>query len=325
MQFQHCLTWCGWSINFLLETIELTPPKTLKLKEQLHALLRSKRIKRKLLEQVLGLPGIEVLACAFVCGSAFTTRLHDFHKRTPVACVPLGTKRQGHTGLARARHFHVQKVRSPSDLLSVVPSRKGCAWQTPLPNTLGCPKQAGPIACPLQSKPILARKAAADACAEGTTVGIGGWFISSRSISWFAETWDVQPQRPCLTKEAQRYIACFETLAQLALMRIAWATEGQAVHGLCMPRGRRERQCVSFPRVCTPCRAFSNAPAAGFQANGLIYCPLFRAFAKHSYAPAATVRRADAMTARIYEARNHAGEIESEHAACCRARKYFRG
>ena len=55
MQFQNCLTWCGWSINFSLETIELTPLKTLKLKEQLFALLRSKRIKRKLLEQVLGL------------------------------------------------------------------------------------------------------------------------------------------------------------------------------------------------------------------------------------------------------------------------------
>ena len=94
------------------------------------------------------------------------------------------------------------------------------------------------MACPLRSKPVLACKTAADACAEGTTVSIGGWFISSRSVSWFAETWgfqEVQEQWPCLTKEAQRYIACFETLAQLALMRIAWTGEGQAVHGLCMP------------------------------------------------------------------------------------------
>ena len=59
-------------------------------------------------------------------------------------------------------------------------------------------------------------------------------------VSWFAETWDfqeVQQQWPCLTKEAQRYIACFETQAQLAPMRIAWTAEGQAVHGLCMPSG----------------------------------------------------------------------------------------
>ena len=96
------------------------------------------------------------------------------------------------------------------------------------------------LACPLRSKPVLACKAAADVCAEGTTVGIGGWFISSRSVSWFAETWDfqeVQQQWPCLTKEAQSYIARFETLAQLALMRIAWTAGGQAVHGLCMPSG----------------------------------------------------------------------------------------
>ena len=53
VQFQYCLTWCGWSLNFSLETIDLTPLKTLKLKEQLFALLRSKRIKGKLLEQVL--------------------------------------------------------------------------------------------------------------------------------------------------------------------------------------------------------------------------------------------------------------------------------
>ena len=38
-------------------------------------------------------------------------------------------------------------------------------------------------------------------------------------------------------KEAQRYIACFETLAQLALMRIAWSCEGQSVRGICMPAG----------------------------------------------------------------------------------------
>ena len=96
------------------------------------------------------------------------------------------------------------------------------------------------MACPLRNKPMLACKAAADACAEGNVVGIGGWFISRRCVSWFAETWDfaeVQTQWPCLTKEAQRYIACFETLAQLALMRVAWAAEGQECHSVCIPTG----------------------------------------------------------------------------------------
>ena len=47
------------------------------------------------------------------------------------------------------------------------------------------------LACSLRSKPILACKAAADACAEGTKVGIGGWFISSRS-KLFTTAWPLQ-------------------------------------------------------------------------------------------------------------------------------------
>ena len=88
------------------------------------------------------------------------------------------------------------------------------------------------LACPLRSKPMLACKAAADACAEGNVVGIEGWFITSSSISWFAETWQFQE-----VQEQWPYIACFETLAQLALMRIAWSCEGQSVRGICMPTG----------------------------------------------------------------------------------------
>ena len=65
------------------------------------------------------------------------------------------------------------------------------------------------------------------------------WTWHARS-DVFLGTWDfteVQTQWPCLTKEAQRYIACFETLAQLALMRIAWAAEGQTCHCVCIPTG----------------------------------------------------------------------------------------
>ena len=55
VQFQDALTWCGWNINFNLETIELTPVKTMKLIQQLRMLLKSGKVKRKLLEQALGL------------------------------------------------------------------------------------------------------------------------------------------------------------------------------------------------------------------------------------------------------------------------------
>ena len=91
-------------------------------------------------------------------------------------------------------------------------------------------------------------------------------------------------------------------------------------------RGCREKDnACPFP-VPAPLRgAFSNAPTSGFQANGLIDRPLFRAFAKHFYAPAAMVRLPDAITARIYGDRKHVGETESEHAACCQMRMCFRG
>ena len=53
-------------------------------------------------------------------------------------------------------------------------------------------------------------------------MGIGGWAVTSSQVVWFAETWTMQDVRrvwPCLSKPAQRYIACFETLAQLALLQ----------------------------------------------------------------------------------------------------------
>ena len=140
---------------------------------------------------------------------------------------------------SRVLEYQQTSIRSSSDLPRIVPSHKPAWVRIADPaaehTRLSAASKANiewllqcfqaDLACPLRSKPVLACKAAADACAEGTTVGIGGWFISSR----FQE---VQQQWPC-----QRYIACFETLAQLALMRIAWIAEGQAAHGLCMPSG----------------------------------------------------------------------------------------
>ena len=75
-----------------------------------------------------------------------------------------------------------------------------------------------PLARPHQLQAL----AAADACAEDDFVGIGGWAIASSQVVWFAETWNMQDTRavwPCLVKPGQRYIARFETLAQLALLQ----------------------------------------------------------------------------------------------------------
>ena len=55
-------------------------------------------------------------------------------------------------------------------------------------------------------------------------VGVGGWISTSTAFLWFSESWSMTELRrrwPQLTKSAQPYIACFETLAQLALAMLA--------------------------------------------------------------------------------------------------------
>lgn len=37
--------------------------------------------------------------------------------------------------------------------------------------------------------------AAADAGAEGSKVGVGGWIMTSNACVWFAEMWDIQTLR----------------------------------------------------------------------------------------------------------------------------------
>ena len=59
---------------------------------------------------------------------------------------------------------------------------------------------------------------------EGNTVGIGGWISAASEFFWFSESWSMTEVRrfwPELTKTAQAYISCFETLPQLALAMLA--------------------------------------------------------------------------------------------------------
>ena len=47
--------WCGWEINFSHDTIQLVSAKLMKLDALIKALLGSKRVLRKTLEQCIGL------------------------------------------------------------------------------------------------------------------------------------------------------------------------------------------------------------------------------------------------------------------------------
>ncbi|CAE7834457.1 unnamed protein product [Symbiodinium sp. CCMP2592] len=83
--------------------------------------------------------------------------------------------------------------------------------------------------------------------AEGDRVGIGGRITTKQSMAWFAETWSMEEVRLAfLIKDAQKYIACFETLAQLALAMTA-----------------RERHAFSQFSVCLPSQSDNTPSEAG--------------------------------------------------------------
>ena len=82
--------------------------------------------------------------------------------------------------------------------------------------------------------------AAADACAEDTKVGIGGWVITPTAVAWFAEMWEMSELRQTwyfLTKPAQSYIASFETLAQFALLQSTYHVSGHSHLQIQVPTG----------------------------------------------------------------------------------------
>ena len=54
-QFQDAITWCGWAVNFRLDTIQLTQAKIAKCIAQMQALLDKPKACRKLLEKTIGL------------------------------------------------------------------------------------------------------------------------------------------------------------------------------------------------------------------------------------------------------------------------------
>ena len=82
---------------------------------------------------------------------------------------------------------------------------------------------------PLSDPHLLHCLSAAEAMAEGDTVGIGGWLCAKDGLRWFSEIWSMSEVRevwPQLRKDVQKYIACFETLAQLALLQMAHSRLG---------------------------------------------------------------------------------------------------
>ena len=90
----------------------------------------------------------------------------------------------------------------------------------------------------MRQKPLLHCFAAADARADVDIIAIGGWIVTAQQCAWFAEQWtsaEIRTVWPQRTDAPQRCIACFETLAQLALAMTAHRALGAQQWAFCLP------------------------------------------------------------------------------------------
>ena len=215
-QLGNIVTWCGWTLHTDLESSHLAIGKLRKLQEQLEKLACSKKIPRKHLERALGLlmwatstcthlrPYMAPLYKDMYSGRGTLQQIHARDWRrfldalSPDAVVqrqPLGMWLN--TG-SRLTEVGSQKIQCKADVPKVVSSAKP-QWvrmSDPMSNEIHLRNESR--AAPrwlsscfshdqlhlIRQAPQLHCLAAADAMAEGTTVGIGGWISTSQSFVW---------------------------------------------------------------------------------------------------------------------------------------------
>ena len=244
-QLSQSIVWCGWTFHFGLETLHLAQPKLQKLRQQLQALHRSKKVSRKLLEATLGLLMWATSTCPHLRpymaplyrdlrSAAGTLKL--IYPRTwqhfldalddsaRVARQPPGLWLPFKAQVLQAGS---QQVRSKADLPKAISAQKG-VWvriANPSRSELRLRNESKEALAWLHScfardrrrsmrqKSLLHCFAAADARADGDIIGIGGWIVTAQQCAWFAEQWtsaEIRTVWPHLTDAPQRYIACFD-------------------------------------------------------------------------------------------------------------------
>ena len=201
------ITWCGWTFHLDIEALRLVEGKLSKLREQLAKLARSKKIPRKHLESTLGLLMWATSACRHLRpylaplykdlrsgnGTLHQVFARDWQRfrdsLTPDAVLahqPAGLWVTAGSKLLEVGSVHVQ---SKQDVPRVPPSHKP-QWvrlADPSRSEIHLRNESRQAllwlaACfhhdqlrTLRQAPLLHCMAAADAMAEGDTVGIGGW------------------------------------------------------------------------------------------------------------------------------------------------------
>ena len=240
-QLGNTITWCGWACHLDLECLRLVQAKLAKLRDQLNKLANSKKILRKLPESSLGLLMWATSTCQHLRPylaplykdlRSSNGALRQIHARdwrrfrdslSPTAVVTAPPPGMWLSANSRLLEVGSVTVTCKQDVPTVPPSRKP-HWVR-----LSDPARAEVhlrnesrqalrwlLSCfthdqlrTMRQSPVLRCMAAADAMAEGETVGVGRWISTSKQFLWFSETWlmtEVRKHWPALNKHAQAYI-----------------------------------------------------------------------------------------------------------------------
>ena len=275
--------WIGWRFNFFNGIVSLHPDKHHKLIALIHDLLAHRHCTCKQLERFTGLAlwvthlflpfraALHWLFSDLYCCPAthysanpgsWTVVKSCLADDLTFACTPTGTAIPKGSKLISIRHHSVQTLQEVESvrltdrrlwLRIVNPNSQQRKLSTHSRRVLKLWLQWLTTCPPLRTMRPPAQvsvKASADASAQGEFFQIGGLIEAGTSIHWFAEKWsvaDITKFDIAVRSDAQKDIACYETLAQGFLILLCLA--------LC-------------PNVCVPLHFHSLSDNAAAEAAG---------------------------------------------------------
>ena len=256
LQLSHSVLWIGWQINYRAGTVGVPSVKVQRLLEAVQKLLGDTKVARKDLEKATGLlqwitnmctqlrPWLSFLyadlyrppATSFSMDPTDWHMMHEYldeHMR--FVRSPPGTGIPVKARLVSARH---RSIRCKADLLQVPLTSRRVRMRIQDPGhpqrTISTQSKSFLLfwekwcmqshATQLLHMPvrISSVEMAADACAQGSRIGIGGYIrLPNCPPAWFSEKYtlaDLACLNLPLNDNAQRDIGCYELLAQIALV-----------------------------------------------------------------------------------------------------------
>ena len=275
--------WIGWRFNFFNGLVSIHPDKQSKLIAQIEELLNHRHCSSKQLERFTGLalwitqlflPFRALLHWLFsdlhtcpathysVAPGYWTLVKSCLSDDLTFISSPSGTAIPKHSKLLSVRHTPVQTLQEVEAvrltdrrlwLRIVNPSSQQRKLSVHSRRVLKLWLQWLTVSTPLRTMrpsfqaPI---QAAADASAQGDQFQVGGFVASAQQVFWFSEQWHVHEIKKFdipVRSEAQRDIACYETLAQAFLVLL----------------------CITLcPHACVPLHFKSLSDNAATEASG---------------------------------------------------------